>query len=356
MTVEDGETFLHRACRNPRSTLLQVQRLVDEDPQALLRRGFHGSTPLHLACKFLRHRPAILQLLLDRSPVEVNGMCNGSGLTPLHLACVNRVTVDIIRQMLLVYPKALQIITRYGETPLHSACVTRSSSLELIKLLIFSCPAACLLLTRGNNLPHDSAVHVRAIDSDVVAVAATINAVLSFLVCLQQRLIAVPPTVITHIRQVLPGLFEEGSSLSYMESNDYIRQALRNHERLKTLLRNDELQTMLKEENCQDMIRGVYRMVEAGRAHTRRDDSKHHLHILESVIDLLPDFMYLHLRSHPTLCQRSTSGIAQQQLVSPTTEQPGGEALTVNDDASSQTESERIDDDARPTRKRKASS
>jgi hypothetical protein len=174
--------------------------------------------------------------------------------------------------------------------------------------------------------------------------AATINALVAFLVCAHQSVVPVTPAVMTHIRQVLPGLIEEGLSVSYMNSNEAIRQALANNETLQTILRNDELQSLLKEEDCQDLIRGVYRMVQAGRNHTRQDDSKHHMCILESVADL-PDFLYLHLRRNPTLCVRSTGGGAQQQ-VSSTTEQ-GAE-----DDAT-QTESDRTED-ARPARKRKA--
>jgi hypothetical protein len=104
--------------------------------------------------------------------------------------------------------------------------------------------------------------------------------------------------VISHIRQVLPGLFEEGSSVSvsYMNSNDLIQQALNNnHETRETLLQYDGLHILLKEEvDCQDLIRGVYRLVQAGRIHADREDSKHHMFIMESVSDS-PDLMYLHL-------------------------------------------------------------
>jgi hypothetical protein len=128
-----------------------------------------------------------------------------------------------------------------------------------------------------------------------------------------------------------------------MNGNEAIRQALANHETLRTLLRNDELQTLLKEEDCQDLIRGVHCMVQTG--------SNHHVCIMESVSDT-PDFLYLHLRSNPTLCDRSTGVVAQQQVsVSSTTEQDT-EALAISD--ATQTESDRDDDNARPTRKRKA--
>jgi hypothetical protein len=147
-------------------------------------------------------------------------------------------------------------------------------------------------------------------------------------------------------------LFEEGSSISYMDNNHAIRQSLANHETLKTLLRNDELQVLLKEdEDCQDLIKGVYRMVQEGSNHTRREDPKHHMCIMDSVSDT-PDFLYFHLRNNPTLCDRSnsSSAIVQQQDSSSIAEQ-GEEELTFR--AATQTESDH-DENARPMRKRKS--
>jgi hypothetical protein len=345
---DDGRLLpLHRACRNPGSTLEDIQRLIEEDPQALAMPDADGYTPLHLACCFLNHLPGILQVLLDRSPTEALGMCNHNGYTPLHLTCSHRVSIDIIRRMIRLYPKALRIFNIVGNTPLHFfGLSTEAASLEKLELFVLHCPEVCLLLNNRNYSPHDRVVEYLSHQPDVVALlrAATTNALIAFLVCVHQTLVPVTPTSMTHIRQVLPGLFEEGSSISYMSSNEAIRQALNNHETLKTILRNDELQSLLKEEDCQDLIRGVYRMVQAGRNHTRHEDFKDHMCIIESVTDL-PDFMYLHLRSNPTLCVRSTVGGAAQQQVSSTTEQGA------KDDAT-QTELDRTEG-ARPPRKRK---
>jgi hypothetical protein len=115
----------------------------------------------------------------------------------------------------------------------------------------------CLLLNDDNESPYDTVVCRRPDELDVVVFlqATTTNSVLAFLVCAHQMLITVPTYVMTHIRQVLPGLSLESSSVSYINSSDSIPQALNNHETLKTLLRNDELQILLKEEDCLDLIR-----------------------------------------------------------------------------------------------------
>jgi hypothetical protein len=335
---DDGRTPLHRACKNRRSTLGVIQRLIEEDPEALATSDRRGYTPLHLACYWLSASTNILQVLLGRSPTEVLGMCNRYGHTPLHEACIFGVSIDIIRRMIRLYPKALRMLTSHGNMPLHLGCQSNAASLEKLELLIDHCPESCLILNNLNESPYVRVVLMRSRVPEGVALlrAATTNALIAFLVCAHQSVVPVTRTMMTHIRQVLPGWFEEGSSISYMNSNAAIRQAL-NHESLKTLLQNDELQALVKEEDCQDLIRGVNRMVQVG--------SNHHVCIMESVSDL-PDFLYLHLRSNPTLCDRSTGGGAQQQ-VSSTTEQ-GAE------DEATQTESDRTED-ARLARKRKAS-
>jgi hypothetical protein len=348
MADEYGQpTPLHRACEDRASTLQDIQRLIEENPQALANTDSLGNTPLLLACYFQNQSPAILQVLLDRSPTQVLGMRNRFfGYTPLHLA-LHAVDINILRQMIHLYPKALRMLTTDGYTPLYGACRSNVASLELLELLVLHCPEACLILNNDNQSPYDKVVDWRSNELDVVALlqAATINALVAFLVCVHQTLVTLTPAVMTHVRHVLPGLFGENLSVSYyMNGNEAIRQALANHNTLKTLLQNDELQTLLREdEDCQDLIRGIHFMVQAG--------SNHHVCIMESVSDA-PDFMYLHLRCNPSLCVRSASGIAQRQVLS-TTEQDT-EALAVNN--ATQTESDRDDDNdnARPTRKRKA--
>jgi hypothetical protein len=248
-----------------------------------------------------------------------------------------------------------------GATPLSSAVQTDHPSLEVFELLVFHCPEACLILNNRNDSPYDVVVEWGAGVIEVVALmqATTINALIAFLVCVQQTLITVPPTALAHIRQSLEDIFKEGSSMSYMSGNQAIRQTLTIHETLKTLLRNDELQQLLTEEDTQDLIRGVYPMIQSGRNHIRQDDSKHHMCIIQSVIDA-PDFMYLHLRNNPTLCDRSTFGTIIQQQQHDESEsainaaEQNAEPLASNDAIpEAEAETDR-DDNSRPTRKRKA--
>jgi hypothetical protein len=187
-----------------------------------------NDTPLHLACCFLNQSPAILQVLLDRSPVQVLGLQDDGGDTPLHMAYLNRVYVDIIRQMIRLYPKALRMFSKagnaplhYGNTPLRLVGLSPESSLEKLELLILHCPEVCLVLNNQIESPFDSEVDQRAFAPQGLGTALlqaiTINVLLAFLVCMRQTLVTVSLAVMTHIRQVLPGLVEEGSSISYLQ-------------------------------------------------------------------------------------------------------------------------------------------
>jgi hypothetical protein len=302
MADEHVETPLHRACGDEGSTLEDIQRLIDDDPQALTKCDWRGFTPLHMACIFLPQPSAILQVLLDRSPTEVLGMRNRNGETPLHFSCSRRVSIDIIRRMIQLYPKALRIFDKDGYTPLYCACCF-SATLEILELLVLHCPEVCLLLNNVNKSPYDKVVEFRSHQPDVVALlrTATINTVIAFFVCVHQTLVTVSPTMLTCIRQVVPGVLEEGSSISYMNGNEAIRQALANHDTLMTLLQNDELQTLLKEEANQDLIRIMWHLVIAGsrRNNVNDDEStiEDHVRVLEAVSDQ-PDCLYLHLRNH----------------------------------------------------------
>jgi ankyrin repeat protein len=55
MADESGETPLQRACSNRRSTLEDMLRRIDEDPQALPKRDWNGNTPLYMAFVHLPH-------------------------------------------------------------------------------------------------------------------------------------------------------------------------------------------------------------------------------------------------------------------------------------------------------------
>jgi ankyrin repeat protein len=307
----DPETSLYSACRDRNSSINEIRRLIDADPKALTKQNGAGQTPVHMAYVYLNQSTQILHCLLDRCPPEVIGMRNILGYTPLHIACIHGVSIEIIRRMILMYPKALRMMTKSGETALHMACSSPFTSLNVIRYLASECPIVCLLNNNVGRTPyHESVQFGRSSVAilDVLA-AATKQAALALLVFVDSAMINVPPAVISHIQQVLPPFSTEGFSVSYcMSSNEPILQALNDPQTLNNLLNNNDLQKMLKDEDCQDMITIMLGLVKAGTGindHARLD-TKHHVGIIESV-SAIPDCMYLHLRNNPTLCWRSTT-------------------------------------------------
>jgi hypothetical protein len=131
MTGDDGSTPLHVACENSGSSCAEtISILMDAYPGALVRMNEAGETPVHLACQ--RESPQVLQLILSQCPSYVLGI-SGDGWTPLHEASYQDVSIDIIRQMIRMYPKALFMMTEVAyETPLRCACRSPSPSLKLI--------------------------------------------------------------------------------------------------------------------------------------------------------------------------------------------------------------------------------
>jgi hypothetical protein len=295
---------LFRACSDHSSSVDEIQRLIEEDPEALTKQDRSGRTPLHLARQFLTSSHDILRLLLDRCPPEAIGLGDNYGYTTLHCACLCGVSIKIIRRMIRIYPKALRTLTNNGETPLHVACHCIFESLDVIQLLASECPIVCLLNNSDGRTPyHESARFRRPAATLNLLLEATKQAALALVVFVEcSSLITVSPAVIAHIHQVIPNFAQD-----YMSSNEPIRQALDDPQTLKALLNNNDLQEMIKDNDCQDVVCGMHRMMKAcSRFNLEFQlESKHHISILESVSDA-PDCFYIHLRNNPFLCCRST--------------------------------------------------
>jgi hypothetical protein len=324
------ETPLHRACGDSSSSVDKIRRLIDEDPKALTKQDCRGCTPLHWALYFHRFSPEILHCILDRCPPEVLGLRYLEGSPPFHYACSHGVAVEIIRRMLLMYPKALKIINYCRESPLLCACQCDRSTLELIKLFTDEYPTLTILLDARlkRRTPHDWAVlrlGSAKVLSHLVEVAKEVA--IALLICVSNSLITLPPAAIAHILQVVPDFSTEGFAMSYYymsnSSDQAVHQVLDDPATVKTLVDNEDLQEMINDENNQDLICGVYRMLKASRRMTNdtQMQAKHHLFILESVAGT-PDFFYRHLRDNPCLCFRTTTDGRAHLTASTVQEEP----------------------------------
>jgi hypothetical protein len=317
-----GNTPLARACRDRNSTFNEIRRLIDADPEAVTKRGSHGITPLHLALYNHRDSPEILHYLLDRCPPEFLVLRYRSVSPPLHYACsqCGGVSIEIIRRMLFMYPKALQMRNFNGSTPLHCACCSRFASLELIQLLASECPIVCLLTNSDGKTPFREAARGVRKPAAILyfLLEAQVQAAIALVVFADMALTII--TIPRAVKRVIPTFAQQGFSVSYMSNNQALRGVLASPGpgSVNSLLNNNDLQEMLKGEDYPDVVCGMHRMIKAsGRINSEIQlESKHHISILESVSDT-PDCFYIHLRNNPSLCCRTPTIRVTHPTVSP---------------------------------------
>lgn len=81
-------------------------------------RGQANATPLHLMCK-LNNPPAdLIQDIVDAAP-DVAGWTDSHGWLPLHHACANGASPDVLRCLLEAYPDGKITQDSLNRTPLH---------------------------------------------------------------------------------------------------------------------------------------------------------------------------------------------------------------------------------------------
>jgi hypothetical protein len=67
-------------------------------------------------------------------------------------------SIEIIRRMTFMYPKALKIFNKHREAPLHMASRSIRPSLDVIQLIASECQALCLLNNIEGRTPYHEAV------------------------------------------------------------------------------------------------------------------------------------------------------------------------------------------------------
>lgn len=133
---------IHRACQD--GSVVGVRHLLDEhlmtNNKILLHRDNFGWTPLHYACCYNAQDKELIALLLKKCPEAIH-VKNNNDLLPIHLACHNNPSLDVIK-MLVEYDeskKSIQMKSKHhGLLPLHYACSNSSTSIEVIRYLILN--------------------------------------------------------------------------------------------------------------------------------------------------------------------------------------------------------------------------
>jgi ankyrin repeat protein len=129
-------------CKRPID--IEFVRLLLESNPEIINSGYNHS-PLHWAC-YNNASFEIIKLLVDACPNSVKRKTVG-GKIALHYSCVANAPIQVIQYLLEVYPEGAKIgMTRIKHTetigyPLHFAC-DGNASLEVITLLVKTYPDA----------------------------------------------------------------------------------------------------------------------------------------------------------------------------------------------------------------------
>jgi ankyrin repeat protein len=315
---ESGDTPLNMACLLGSNDSTEddefaavnfevVKLLLDSLPESLTIGDSNGNTPLHIAFRNDEASQKVVRLLVDRGGAKALKMLDNEGFPPLHVACQNGYSKEMIKLMIERYPKALRIVESFGGTALHKACFYDAPA-EILPIMIDRGPTACLVLATDDesdeeDLPYDCAV-TKERDATIVEMllSATKDAVCAMLECALSPRIAILADVTDHVRETIaraiPNFNEEDLAESVHERLD--------PNLIKTLVSNTKLQELLKkDETYHVVIESLVRMNKSGRSRALRDPSitVAGLSVLDSMSDKV-DYMFLHLRENPSLCNR----------------------------------------------------
>jgi len=111
----DGMTLLNIACQNGHVNVAQL--LLEKGAEVNLT-DKSGVTPLWVACA--NDYPDMARLLLEKG-ADVNWVHSCNGFTPLHIACQNNNSIDMV-QLLIDNNANINCLTKEGQRPIDIAC------------------------------------------------------------------------------------------------------------------------------------------------------------------------------------------------------------------------------------------
>jgi Ankyrin repeats (many copies) len=111
---------LHLAIAKEASTGA-IELLIDADPSVLVvRDGPHHDTPLLAVLRTSPTRLDVVDAIIVTQPFCAS-IKDRMGNTPLHVACQNGATLDVVKHLTILYPEALSMTNLRGKLPLDLA-------------------------------------------------------------------------------------------------------------------------------------------------------------------------------------------------------------------------------------------
>ena len=149
-----GETALHAVCYE--GSTANLQWLLDHYSDVPTLQDQKGNTPLHVA---LQHSPtpyAISTLLLQDAP-ECCAMRGEGGQLPLHVLFRPDLSFEFLEYLLEKFPEASETQDDEGRFPLHMASRVDGIPLDVVELLMATCPQAIYAMDHHGQRPVDYA-------------------------------------------------------------------------------------------------------------------------------------------------------------------------------------------------------
>lgn len=141
---------LHQMCalNPPQKALVAV---IEANPRGVWKREHtFERLPLHIACINSASEDVILTLLsFYKQAAEERDI---AGRIPLHYACCNDVSVEVIKSLLEAFPEGASVRDDMGWLPVHVAC-SSGASLDVIKMLLCADPKTIVSKTKKQSTP-----------------------------------------------------------------------------------------------------------------------------------------------------------------------------------------------------------
>ena len=141
---------LHHACTlNP--TVEITETLLRINPSAASKRdSLFKRLPLHLACLNGASSDVVRELLIAFKDGAQSKLKDGQ--LPLHYACGSGASREVVSELLKAYPNGARCQDNNGWLPIHLACLQNASS-DVIQLLLEIYPESVSIRTSRGNTP-----------------------------------------------------------------------------------------------------------------------------------------------------------------------------------------------------------
>jgi ankyrin repeat protein len=151
-----GMTPLHLAVSVDDPQLAVVEDLTEVKPEAGVMQAKDGSWPLWTALP--KSNPCILKDLIVSNPESAKLLDEATGATVLHRAIELDVELSIIKDLIKVFPRALEMPDKDGRIPLFAALEAENPRYDVVKVLVQKYPEAVELTNAEGKTPHELSV------------------------------------------------------------------------------------------------------------------------------------------------------------------------------------------------------